>query len=449
MRAASFHRIALVLAVVGALHGLVYVPFVTHHAGTDSTTYVAAANALLDGGYSTPLRAGFYYVFPEGFYDITGVRMADRSLFPVEERQAFRPPGYPLFLALAGGGEAGVSRGFALAGQALLFGVGTWLLALTVRRWWGESLGLLAAGLYALDPYSKHYVSLIMSEVLAAAVALGAAYAYSRAWQQRSPGWWAVAGALAAALTLVRAVFVVAVVLVVLGALLRGGPRLRQAAAAAGAAALLLVPWLAWTAAVTGRPVLANYGQGYNLLVAAHGEGPGATFAEVTAEPAFVRDFEAPHARFPSAPELREDPDAHPRYVREADGVLAARARGEYGDRLREEPARVFWEGLYRMAFLWWAHEDWYQPDGIALDLLRAVDWALIALALAGIALALSRGGPPRGIALALVAYTLVLGAHHVEARFAMPVRGLMLAFVGLVLAELAPRVRALRPAPA
>jgi hypothetical protein len=318
-----------------------------------------------------------------------------------------------------------------------------------VRRWWGESLGLLAAALYALDPYSKHYVSLVMSEALAGAAAIATAYAYTRAWQERSARWWAAAGALAAALTLVRAVFVLAVVLVVAAALLRSGPRLRSAAAAAGAAALLLVPWLGWTASVTGRPVLASYGQGYNLLVAAHGEGPGRTFAEVTATPAFLRDFTAPHRLFPTAAELRADPQAHPRYVREADAILAGRARAEYRERLADEPARVAWEALYRMAFLWWAHEDWYQPDGVALTVLRAFDWALIVLALAGMGLAVRRGGPPRGIAVALVAYTVVLGLHHVEARFAMPVRGLMLAFVGLALAELAPRVRALRPATA
>lgn len=436
----NFRRLALLVAVFGTLHGLAYVPLVDPHVNTDSDTYIAAAEALLDGSYSTPLRAGFYYVFPVGFFDITGVHVTDRSLFAVPERQAFRPPGYPLFLALVGGGDAGVSRALALGGHGVLFGIGTFLLALTVRRWWGPGLGLAAAALYAVDPYSKHYVTLILTEALAGALVCAAAYAVTRAWQERAPGWWAAAGALAAALTLVRAVFVLAVPLVVLAALVRTGPRARNGAAALGASALLLAPWLVWTASVTGRPVLANYGEGFNLLVAAHGEGHGRPFEEVTADPSFVRDFEGPHVRFPPARRLRADPEAHPRYVLEADEELRAAARSEYRRRLADEPLDVAWETLYRMGFLWSAHHDWYQPERDWLRLLlAAVDWLVLLLAAAGAALALGRGGPPRALAVFLLAYTAVLGVHHVEARFAMPVRGLMLAFVVLALAQLAP----------
>jgi 4-amino-4-deoxy-L-arabinose transferase-like glycosyltransferase len=440
---ASFRRLAVLVALVGALHGLAWIPLVDPHTGTDSDTYLATADALLDGRYSTPLRAGFYYVFPVGFFDITGVHVTDRSLFPVRERQAFRPPGYPAFLALAGGG-AGASRTVALIGQAVLFGIGTFLLALTVRRWWGPRLGLAAAGLYALDPYSKHYVTLILTEALAGTLVCAGAYALTRAWQERAPAWWAAAGGLAAALTLVRAVFVLAVPLVLLAALVRG--RIRGAAAGLAAAAVLLVPWLAWTASVTGRPVLATYGEGFNLLVAAHGEGHGRPFEEVTADPAFVRDFERSHPRFPTAAELRADPEAHPRYVLEADDELRSAARAEYRRRLGDEPLRVAWESVYRMGFLWSAHRDWYQPERDWLrSLLAAVDWLALLLAAAGVALAFRRGGPARATGIFLLAYTAVLGVHHVEARFAMPVRGLMLAFVVLALAELATRVRPAR----
>src|SRR5213079_3375577 len=49
-----------------------------------------------------------------------------------------------------------------------------------------------------LDPYSKHYVTLVVTETLATLVAVASAYALTRAWQERTPGWWAVTGALAA-----------------------------------------------------------------------------------------------------------------------------------------------------------------------------------------------------------------------------------------------------------
>ena len=108
-REPRFRRLALLLALAGTLHGLVYVPFVDIHAPTDSWTYRAAGNAILDGSYSTPLKAGFYFVYPLGFFDITGLQF-ERSVWPVEEPQVFRPPGYPLFLATAGGGDPGASE---------------------------------------------------------------------------------------------------------------------------------------------------------------------------------------------------------------------------------------------------------------------------------------------------------------------------------------------------
>ena len=191
--------------------------------------------------------------------------------------------------------------------------------------------------------------------------------------------------------------------------------------------------------------MLASYGEGFNLLVAAHGEGHGRPFEEVTADPAFVRDFEEPHADFPPAGELRADPEAHPRYVRGADVRLASSARAEYADRLAGEPLQVAWEGVYRAGFLWSARHDWYQPERELLRLLlAAVDWLLLVAAAAGLVLCLRRGGAARGVAVFLLVYTAVLATHHVEARFAMPVRGFMLALVALAAAELWSRRRRL-----
>src|SRR5215207_977904 len=156
----SFRRSALLLAALAALHGLVYVPLVDTNEKTDSWSYVASANALLDGGYSTPLQAGFYFVYPIGWFDITGARIAEPA-WDEPERQVFRPPGYPAYLALFG--QDKVFRGdhtAALIGQALLFGIGAYLLMMTVRRWWGENIALLGGLLYAVDPWSKHYVAL-------------------------------------------------------------------------------------------------------------------------------------------------------------------------------------------------------------------------------------------------------------------------------------------------
>jgi 4-amino-4-deoxy-L-arabinose transferase-like glycosyltransferase len=433
-----FRRLVLAAALAAAVHALVYAPLVGTHVETDSVTYRAAASSLLDGSYSTPLRDSFYYVYPVGYFEITGLRV-DRSAWDAPERQAFRPPGYPLLLAAAGGGVSKISEWAAIVLQAALVAVSAWLLAVLVRRWWGATPALVAVALYALDPWSKRYAVLLLSETMAGLMAVACAYAFTRAWQERSARWWAAAGALAASLTLVRVVFVLAVPLVVLAALLRSSPagaRVRGALAAGTAASVLLVPWLAWTTVVTERTVLTAWGEGYNLLWAAHGEGYGRPASSVVSSAAFQRDLATVYGLAPTTAELRTDPNAHPRYLARADARLRDRARSLYGDRLQDEPLQVLWEFAYRAFFLWNAHEDWYQPSGAALRGLQALDWALIVLATAGIALALVRGGPGRGIAVFLLAYTLVLSLHHVEARFAMPLRAFYLAFVGFALIQ-------------
>jgi Dolichyl-phosphate-mannose-protein mannosyltransferase len=437
LRRPSFRRGALLVAAVAALHGALYIPLVDTNEKTDTWSYVASANALLDGSYSTPLQAGFYFVYPQGWFDITGARIP-RSVWQELERQVFRPPGYPAYLALFGKEKVFLGdHTAALVGQALLFGVGSYLLMLSVRRWWGEDVALLGGLLYAVDPWSKHYVALVLSETLAGTVALGAVYLFTRAWER--PSWlrWAATGALAAFLALVRAVFVLAPVLLVVAAAARSGSwreRLARAAATAAASAVLLVPWLAWTHSVVGRATMSAWGEGYNLILAASGEGHGVTAADVEAQPAFQARMDEIRTEVPTADELATDPTAHPRYLARADRRLQDDALSLYRERLGDEPLDVLWDGVYRMWFLWNAHEDWYQPSGAALAVLRAIDLVLIALALAGAVVAIARGGAGRAIVLFVAAYTVVIATHHVEARFSMPLRGVFLSLVALAL---------------
>jgi 4-amino-4-deoxy-L-arabinose transferase-like glycosyltransferase len=443
-----FRRTALVLAVVAGLHGLLYIPLVSTNEETDTWSYVATANALLDGSYSTPLKAGFVYVFPQGWFDITGARIP-RSAWDELERQAFRPPGYPAYLALFGKEKVFLGdHTAALVGQALLFGLGAYLLMLSVRRWWGEDVALLGGLLYAVDPWSKHYVALVLSETLATTVALAGVYAFSLAWSNGRLVSWASVGALAAATALVRAVFVFAAPLAVVAALLQRGTRrdrLLRAGAAGLAAAVLLVPWLTWTNHVVGRATMSVWGEGYNLLLAASGEGHALTAAEIEAQPQFRARMARVRENLPSTAQLAADPTAHPGYLAAGDEFVRSEAGGVYADRLREEPLQVAWETLYRAWFLWAAHEDWYQPQGLALAALVALDWLVLAFALAGSIVAVSRGGPGRGLVVLLAAYTAILATHHVEARFGMPLRGLYLALAALALVEAFSLLRARR----
>lgn len=453
----AFRRASAAVALLAVLHGLAYAPKIGEETGrfgrfgkSDTPTYVAAADAILHGRYSTPLRAGFLGL-PQEFYeenpgvqlDITGLRIPDR-IGDALERQAFRSPGYPLFLAAVGGATSDGLRWLAVVVQALLLGAATFLLSLTARRWWGPRIGLLGAALYAIDPYSKRYVSLLLTETAAGALAVLGAYCFTRAWQERSRAWWAAAGIAAGALTLVRPGFVLALPLLALAALLRRSPareRLAAAVACLAAAILLAGPWAGWVRSVTGRLTLQSYGEGYNLLLAAYGEGRGLQEGSIRGQPDFAHYLASAHADAPSAEEMASDPEAHPRYLAAADERYRDLAWDLYGKRLSNEPGQVLWEYAYRMWFLWTAHTDWYQPARL-VDLLLAADWLALALAAVGGAIALRRRGPERGILVFLLAYTLVLATHHVEARFTIPLRGLYLSFAALALASLGDRLR-------
>jgi hypothetical protein len=160
----------------------------------------------------------------------------------------------------------------------------------------------------------------------------------------------------------------------------------------------------------------------------------------------YRRDFYSVFRFAPTAHELRTDPDAHSRYLLRADSEQRRLAANLYIHRLEREPWQVAWEVLYRSYFLWEAHEDWRQP-GWLLPYLRALDWVSLALAAAGGWLALRAGGAARAFAVFLLVFTFVNGVHHVEARYAMPVRGVYLAFAGLALFRLSARLQSRRGA--
>lgn len=431
-----FLRLALVLALAGTAQALLYLPFVTPHTTADTPSYTADAHALLHGSYSIPL----------GRMDVTGLQFPP-SLQHVKQEDTYRTPGYPAFLALLGGGTGDLSRTLVLLVQALLVGGGVVPCALLARRLFGPRAGLLGAAAYALDPYSKRYASLVLAEALAGFLLLVAAYAFVRAWQERSLRWWAGCGGVLGVLTLVRPVFALTIPMLALAALLRRGELRARAGPAAVFAACALVfvtPWLVRTTIVLGRPALQNFGVGWGLLLAAHGEGLGHPATEVGATPGFVRDFYSVERYAPSPEELRRHSDAYARYLSKADDHQRRLATRLYRHRLRHDPGRVLFDYVYRAYFLWMIHEDWLQPGSAATDLLRTIDWIVLALAAAGSVLAVRRGGGPAlAVVLFLLVYTAVSALGHVEARYTIPLRGLYLPLAVLPLLALRERRRA------
>ena len=361
---------------------------------------------MLDGEYTTPLSRGLLLHLPDRLLRPHG-RARDRR---VGLRRAGAPgvprarvPGVPRGPRRR---RPGVPRGLALIGQALLFGLGTLLLAFTVRDWWGPGVGLASAAVYALDPFSKHYVTILLSEQLAAFLVLAGVFAYTRAVRSRHLGWWAATGALAGSLTLVRAVFVFTVPLVIAAALLqrgseaarrRCGARLRSAAA---------------------RP-LARLDEPHDRTRGVRRTGGRAT---TCSSPRTVRATAGRRRRSPRIRRSCATSSGRTGTRRRASSCSAiprrtratSRARTQrcgrravelYRDRLGDEPLQVLWENVYRAC----ASSGRRTRTGTSRPAPRSSSckrstcscsrWRSSASVLA-----LRRGGPPRGVAVVLLA---------------------------------------------
>jgi hypothetical protein len=194
---------------------------------------------------------------------------------------AFRPPLYPLLLVpcVACGRHVGCCIGL----MQLISGVATvwltWRLALS----WQLSLRgrVLAGTLVAIDPILLFQTAQVMTETVAALLAVGALLAVTRAGEDGRTRSAALAGSLAAVTVLCRPTFLIWLVLVAAVLALQGGqsadersaPRRSRFArfgpcgAFIAAAALTLAPWIVRNAMVFGRPILTTTHGGYTLLL--------------------------------------------------------------------------------------------------------------------------------------------------------------------------------------
>ena len=433
---------AATIALLAGMHGLANALVVDPHTTPDSPGYTEAARAILDGGYDVPIG-----VPGEFGLDVTRLKLPP-DVLATPAPYTVRAPGYPLLLAAAGGGGDGVSRWVVIVLQAVLFSAATWLLILTARRVWSPRVALAAGTLLALDPFTKRYVGVLLTECLAMLLVAAALYPLVRAFPSQRIGWWTATGAAVGTAALVRpslALLAPLAAVVALTCPFSARSRVAAAAAVAGAVLVVIAPWAVRNWTLTGEPVLAGFGSGWGLLLAAHGEGSARPLAEVDADPAFLRDFTSVHRFAPSPGELRREPSKYPRYLLRADNVQRRLGWDLYRERLSDTPAAVAGEYLSRVAFLWTADDDWLQPP--ALDALTPLEWALLALVAAGVALSIVAGGAARTLALIVLAFTLTSAAVHVETRYSYPFRGLYFAFAVVPLDALVRRIVSRRSA--
>ena len=120
---------------------------------------LAAASAAHDGTeiFKTP-DSPRYLTLAESLAE-TGTYRKDG------QPELFRPPGYPLFVAI--GHALGHPIAVTLALQAGLGAIGAWCCFLAGRDAGGTALGIRAAAFYAVEPGQWAWSALIMSETLA------------------------------------------------------------------------------------------------------------------------------------------------------------------------------------------------------------------------------------------------------------------------------------------
>ncbi len=212
-------------------------------------------------------------------YDQDAVALATTGSFPASPATfhggptAFHPPLFPVALAgvykLVGNGSG---RTRWEAGRVLEAGLGALAVLLTgliATRLWGRRIGLLAAGIAAVDPPLVMVGSSLLSESLFIPLVLAAVWAALRYRDSRSLRWAALAGAFVglSALTRGNGAFLIIPVAFLLWA---HRPRFTRSALAAPAlalatAALMLVPWTIRNLEVFHRFVPVATETGYAL----------------------------------------------------------------------------------------------------------------------------------------------------------------------------------------
>lgn len=210
-----------------------------------------------------------------------GANLAVYGVLGLEhEPWLLRPPGYPAFVAAllliarppAAATLAWVvsARPLVCAGNAVVLAAAAALLCLWLGRWLEPRFAAAAAIVLGTNPLCIAWVGLLHYGLLHVFGLVALAWALQRALALRPPasGAWALAGAVAGLVTLVRPVTLPAPAFV-LAALLASGATLRPALRASAvftlSMAAVIAPWTARNFAVSGRFVPVNLQAGVVL----------------------------------------------------------------------------------------------------------------------------------------------------------------------------------------
>jgi 4-amino-4-deoxy-L-arabinose transferase-like glycosyltransferase len=362
----------------------------------------------------------------EEFYDDLARHLLAGHGYVIHEEAApslYRPPLYPLLLAgvfRVCGAEAqlpvfALQMGFDLISVLLVF--------LLARDLLGRPAAVVATALYGLYPFPAYYAVRLLTESLFTMLLLAGVYAATRGIRSGSWRWLGLAGAALGLATLSRfSVFYGIFLLAALVPALSGGTRRAWGGAAImlGVALLAIAPWTARNHLVSGRTILLGTGSGYNLWLGNHAETDGRDNDELNGDQLGVLKQDI-------AAITRGEGDA---FTVENDPRFAAAAVAEF----REHPAQTV--GLVvRKAFRFWF--DIFLPGNRWFSVvLVPVQAAVLALALAGFALACARRRAPWVLAVTILYFNGIHAAIVSTFRYCVPVMPFVLILAGYLLAE-------------
>ncbi|HEU4565471.1 MAG TPA: glycosyltransferase family 39 protein [Gemmatimonadaceae bacterium] len=377
----------------------------------------------------------------------------------------FRPPLYPGFIAAflaLGLGTLGVR-----VAQALLGTVSAWLAWRIGRRTVGERAGVVAAAIVAFDPVLVAFSHRLWSETLFIALLLAAIDLLTADPRGRRLWRWGAAGVLLGLASLARPMLATFIPFILPWALLQavrgewrstedggaygpppGGARAPLLLAGVGRFALLgalcaamILPWTFRNARATGAFILIDSNGPYNILVGAQPEAR------------FVVKDDMWSARFG-----RVGGESYTDLV-DVDAARAQQLAMRDATRLiAEEPAAFVGKSLWEAGHLWTLdsfllrhlRNGWYGPGvprwAVALITLVSVAF-FVGLVIAG-AIGFATGGasPFRGLALLLIAHSLLLfSLTYALSRYRLPLHPLLAIPAAAVLLDVRGRLAMLR----
>ena len=272
---------------------------------------------------------------------------------------AYRPPLYPLMLALASTGKTGVANS-TVAVFHLLLGVLTIGLTFWIATLWRlGNWSFFAAALVACDPILLHQSTLVMTETMATLLAIVALLCFTRL--ARHPCWWraGLCGASMATAALCRPTFLVWLVLAApaVGLLEQEWKkRFHNLLSFTLFALACLTPWIARNAQQIGYPIIATTHGGYTLWL-----GNNNSFYEHIRQDSWdsVWDFQQWQRERPPRPgqaitqhhELSTDQQQY-------EQALAT---------IRSQPTMFVWSSLVKLGRLWrpWPHATTKNESGL------------------------------------------------------------------------------------